>query len=134
MAVADDLEARRLDRAQRIARGVAAAEQQRPHRAVQAALHRREDPAVCPAVLEEPQLAARAQHPADLTERPGEVRTEHSTSEATAASKASLLTGSASAAPGTTSTGTSACSAARTANCRSVRSGSMATTSDTAAG
>ncbi len=64
----------------------------------------------------------------------GTSRTLHSTSETTAASNASLLTGSASAVPGTTSTGTRARCAASTANRRSTRSGSTATTSETVPG
>ncbi|GGX72660.1 hypothetical protein GCM10010510_16580 [Streptomyces anandii JCM 4720] len=52
---------------------MAAAAQQRPHRAVQGALGQAHRPAAAPAVLEEADLAARPQHPAHLAERPGHI-------------------------------------------------------------
>ena len=61
------------DRADRVTAHMAAAEEQRPHRAVQGALTGVHRAAAAPPVLEEPQLTARAQDAADLGEGPRQV-------------------------------------------------------------
>ncbi len=118
--VGHHLEAGRLHGRQRIAAGVAATEQARPHRGVQYPLSRRASRAPGPCRARRTAVPRPGAAPA-APRRGTAARPARCTAPATRRPRqnASLFTGSASATPGTTSTGTSARSPASTAIRRS---------------